>query len=95
MVAVVGVGSGAALTGLLHHVVATQYVEERVPARHPPCAEHLTKHQPEFYAPYACVLLTDFTHCIHYTEFPLQTVLHVCIFLVKGLSAMAKQITGS
>ena len=46
VVAVVGVGRGAALAGLLHQLVAAQQVQERVATGHPVSIKHVTEHQP-------------------------------------------------
>ena len=95
MVAVVGVSRGTALARLLHESVATQQVQERIAPRHPARIEHHAKHLPEFHSADARVKPTDLLHGIKDTDLACQFLRIVRLLLVKGLTATAKQPTGS
>ena len=95
MVAMVGISRGAAPAGLLHQMVATQHVQERIAAGHPSRAEHPTEHIPELYAADARVKPADFMHGINNPNLTCQLLSIIRLLLVKGLTATAKQLTGS
>lgn len=95
VVAVVGVRRRTALARLLHEPVATQEVQERIATRHPTRIEHHAKHLPELHPAYTRIKLADLMHGIKDANLTCQILRIVRLLLVKGLTAMAKQITGS
>jgi len=95
VVAVVGVGRGAAPARLLHEPVTTQQVQERIATRHPARIEHHAEHRPEFHTADARIKPTYLMHGIKDTHLTCQLLRLVRLFLVKGLTATAKQLTGS
>ena len=95
VVAVVGVRRGTALARLLHESVTTHQVQERIAPRHPARIEHHAKHLPEFHSTDARIKPTDFMHGIKDTYLTCQLLCIVRLLLVKGLTATAKQLTGS
>ena len=95
VVAVVGVRRRTALARLLHKSVATQQVHERVAPRPPARIEHHAEHLPEFYPADTWIKTADLVHSIKDPDLACQFLLIVRLLLVKGLTAMAKQITGS
>ena len=95
VIAVVGVRRGTALARLLHQMVATQQVQERVAPRHPTLIEHHAQHRPKFHTSDAWIKPADFMHSIKNAYLTCQFLRLVRLLLVKGLTAMAKQLTGS
>ena len=95
VVAVVGIGRGTALARLLHEPVATQEVQKRIAARLPACIECHAEHRPEFHPADARIKTTDFMYEVKDTDLTCQFLSVVRLLLVKGLTAMAKQLTGS
>ena len=93
--AVVRVRRGTALARLLHEPVAAQQVQERIAPRHPARIEQHAEHQPEFHASNAGILFTDLMHGIEDPNLACQLLRLVRLLLVKGLTAVAKQLTGS
>ena len=95
MVAVVGVRRGTALARLLHEPVTTQQVQERIAPGHPARIEHHAEHLPELYPADARVKSADLLHGIKDADLACQPLRIVRLLLVKGLTATAKQLTGS
>ena len=95
VVSVVGVRRGAAPAGLLHEPAATQQVQERVASGHPARIEHHAEHLPELNPADARIKTADFMHGIKDSYLTCQLLRIVRLLLVKGLTATAKQLTGS
>ena len=95
VVAVVRVRRGAALARLLHQMVATQQIQERIAPGHPACIEHHAEHQPEFDPSDARIKTPDLMNGVKDADLAGQFLRLVRLLLVKGLTAVAKQITGS
>ena len=95
VVAVVRVCRRAALAWLLHEPVAAQQIQERIATGHPACFEHHEEHRPELHATDAGIKPADFMHGIKNTHLTGQLLRLVRLLLIKGLTTVAKQITGS
>ena len=95
VVAVVGVGRRAAPAGFLHQVVATQQLQERIAPGHPARIVHHAEHRPQLNSTYARIKPADLTHGIKDAYLTCQSLRIVRLLLVKGLTATAKQLTGS
>ena len=95
MVAVVGVRRGTAPARLLHKSMATQHIQKRIAPRHPARIEHHAEHLPELHTADTWIKTADLMHGIKDTYLTCQSLRIVRLLLVKGLTATAKQLTGS
>lgn len=90
----VGVRRMPGLAGRKHQAVLPEQCIKAVPPRHEPGSKKHGEHNPQFVTAYTRIFDTDITDSIQHETFPMYLTLNVSLWLVVGLTTMAKQTAG-